>query len=256
MNLFYLIIFFIFGLAMGSFYAVIGYRIPREESFIKGHSHCDNCGHRLSFLDLFPILSYIILRGRCRYCKQKISSLSTWMEFFSGVLFALSYYVFGFSLELLIALGIVSLLVILSITDISYMIIPDEILIFFGAYFLIITFFQRGILNVLISIGSGIALFVIMYLIMVIGNAIFNKETLGGGDVKLMAVVGMVLTPITGIISIFLGSLLALPISFLLLLKKNQNLIPFGPFLLIAFAILYFMKIDDSIVLSYFRLFY
>lgn len=256
MNLFYLIIFFILGLLMGSFYTVIGYRLPKDESFMIGHSHCDKCGHILHFIDMVPILSYLFLKGKCRYCKEKISSLSTWMEFFSGVLFALSYYVFGFSYELLFALGISSILVILSITDLSYMIIPDEVLIFFGVYFIILTLLEKGLIQTLLSIASGIVLFVIMYLIMVIGNAIFQKETLGGGDIKLMLVVGMVLPPITGIVSIFLGSLLALPISFLILLKNNEHLIPFGPFLLISFAILYFTGINDSMILNYLRLFY
>jgi len=90
---------------------------------------------------------------------------------------------------------------------------------------------------------------------MLAGNFIFKKETLGGGDIKMMFVFGLILSPIMGIISIFLGSLLALPISISLLLRKNQHLIPFGPFLLMSFALIYFMQIDFSMILAFFRLF-
>ena len=138
MFILYLIIFFIFGLFMGSFYTVIGLRLPKHENFLTDRSHCDKCQHNLSLLDMIPLLSYLFLKGRCRYCKAKINELSTYMEFFTGVLFSLSFYVFGFSYELLIALGIVSLLIIVSVSDISYYIIPDEILIFFS--FLMIFF--------------------------------------------------------------------------------------------------------------------
>ena len=255
MNLFYLIIFFLFGLFFGSFFTVVGLRLPRGENFITNHSYCDHCHHELSMWDMVPLLSFLFLRGKCRYCGKKIPDLSTYMEFFTGVLFALSYYAFGFSSELWIALGIVSMLIILSVSDISYMIIPDEVLIFFAGYFLIIIAITSGVLPALLSIIYGLLLFAIMYGIMLLGNFLFRKETLGGGDIKMMFVVGIVLNPIMGLVSIFLGSLLALPVAILFLLKKHQNLIPFGPFLLISFAILYFTQIDFEMIIDFFRLF-
>lgn len=254
MNLFYLIIFFLLGLFMGSFYTVVGLRLPRGENFISNRSYCDHCHHELSFLDMVPLLSFLFLRGRCRYCHAKIHDLSTYMEFFTGVLYALSFYVFGFSYELAIALGIVSMLIILSVSDITYMIIPDEVLIFFAGYFLIIQTLSSGVISALISLVSGLFLFAIMYCIMLLGNFIFKKETLGGGDIKMMFVFGLVLSPVMGIISIFLGSLLALPVSLIILVRKNQNLIPFGPFLLISFAIIYFTRIDFQMILTFLRL--
>ena len=255
MNLFYLIIFFLFGLFFGSFFTVVGLRLPRGENFITNHSYCDHCHHELSMWDMVPLLSFLFLKGKCRYCGKKIPDLSTYMEFFTGVLFALSYYAFGFSSELWIALGIVSMLIILSVSDISYMIIPDEVLIFFAGYFLIIIAITSGVLPALLSIIYGLLLFAIMYGIMLLGNFLFRKETLGGGDIKMMFVVGIVLNPIMGLVSIFLGSLLALPVAILFLLKKHQNLIPFGPFLLISFAILYFTQIDFEMIIDFFRLF-
>ena len=253
MNTLYLIIFFILGLFMGSFFTVVGLRLPKHENFITNRSYCDKCHHELSMLDMIPIFSYLFLKRRCRYCHSRIDSLSTYMELFTGILFALSYYVFGLSYELLIALGIVTMLVILSVSDIKYLIIPDEILIFFVGYFLIIFGLKNGIMNTFINLLSGVFMFGVMYLIMVIGNFLFKKETLGGGDIKLLFVIGLVLNPLLGLFVIFLGSILALPVSLFILFRKHENLVPFGPFLLISFAFIYFTKIDTSMILEFIK---
>jgi len=251
MDILYLIIFFIFGNLFGSFLTVVGMRLPRREPFLLNRSYCDSCHHQLSFLDMIPMLSYLFLRGKCRYCGEKISEVSTYMEFFTGVLFALSYYVFGFSYQLFIALGIIAMLIIISVSDISYLIIPDEVLIFFSGYFLIVKCLGEGLNAALLSILSGVALFAVMYGIMLLGNFIFKKESLGGGDVKMMFVFGVVLNPILGLFVIFLGSFLALPVSLIILLKQKKNLVPFGPFLLISFAFIYFTKIDINMILQF-----
>ena len=253
MNTLYLIIFFILGLFMGSFYTVIGLRLPNKEGIILGRSHCDKCKHESSLLDMIPLLSYLFLRGRCRYCKSKIGGLSSYMEFFTGILFTLSYHVFGFSYELLIALGIVSMLIIVSVSDITYLIIPDEVLIFFTGYFLIITFLNKGMIEVLFSLFYGLVLFTIMYLIMLLGNALFKKETLGGGDIKMMFVIGLLLHPILGIFVIFLSSFIALPLSIFILVKQKKNLLPFGPFLLISATLIYFTKIDINMLIDFIK---
>ncbi|MBQ9019474.1 MAG: prepilin peptidase [Bacilli bacterium] len=250
MNILYLIIFFLIGLCMGSFYTVVGLRLPKHEDFIANRSYCDHCHHELSFFDMIPIFSYIFLRGKCRYCNKKIDNISTFMEVFTGILFALSYYAFGFSYQLYIALGIVSMLVIISVSDISYYIIPDEVLIFFTGYFLIIYTLNIGVINTFVNILSGVIMFAIMYTIMLLGNFIFKKESLGGGDIKLMFVIGLVLTPLLGLFVIFIGSLIALPISLIILCKQKKKIIPFGPFLLIAFAFIYFTKIDSKTILD------
>ena len=246
MKIEYLIIFFILGTLFGSFFTVIGLRLPNHEDFIKTRSHCDSCHHELS---------YIFLRGKCRYCKAPIDSLSTYMEFFSGILFALSYYVFGFSYELIIALGIVSMLIIISISDISYFIIPDEVLIFFSIVFTIINILNNGLKSSIISIGSGIILFAFMYGIMLLGNLIFRKESLGGGDIKLMFVFGLLINPLLGLVVIFIASILALPISLIILALKKENLVPFGPFLLISFMFIYFTRLNLPIIIEFIKSF-
>lgn len=253
MELFYYILFFIGGTLMGSFYTVVGLRLPKDESFIISRSKCDKCKHVLKAFDLVPILSYIFLKGKCRYCHEKIDSLSTYIEFFTGILFAVSYYSFGFSYELIIALGIISLLVIVIVSDLTYLVIPDEVLIFFSIYFFIIKILSSGIINALTHVGVGIALFIIMYLIMIFGNKVFKKESMGGGDVKMMFLFGLVLDPLLGMLTIFLGSLFALPISIYIYMIQKENVIPFGPFLLIAFTFIYFTKITPDMIINFLK---
>lgn len=255
MNILYLIIFFILGTLFGSFYTVIGLRLPNHEDFIKTRSHCDECNHQLSLLDMIPIVSYIMLGGKCRYCKSPIDSLSTYMELFTGILFALSYYVFGFSYELLIALGIVAMLIIISISDMTYYIIPDEVLIFFSILFIIINYLNNGWQTTIASIGSGIILFAFMFGIMLFGNLLFKKESLGGGDIKLMFVFGLLVNPLLGLVVIFIASVLALPISLLILALRKENLVPFGPFLLISFMFIYFTRLNLPIIIEFIKSF-
>lgn len=252
MEFLYLIIFFILGTLMGSFYTVVGLRLPKGENFTTTRSHCDNCHHELKLTEMVPLFSYIFQQGKCRYCHSKIDVLSPYMEFFTGILFAVAYYSFGFSYELLLALGIVSLLMIIVVSDLTYLIIPDEVLIFFGIYFTIIQFLRLGWKGCLYHLACGAFLFFIMYLIMLIGNHFLKKESLGGGDIKMMFLFGIVLDPLLGALSIFLGSLFALPMSFALLIKQKEKVIPFGPFLLLACTFLYFTKITSPMILKWF----
>ena len=251
MLVFYLIIFFILGTLCGSFFTVVGLRLPKNENFTTTHSHCDSCGHELKLYEMIPIISYAIQRGRCRYCKQKIDIMSTFIEFFTGLLFAVSFYSFGFSYEFAIGLGVISLLMIVIVSDLIYLIIPDEVLIFFSVYFLIFQFLNLGLVGGLIKLASGIFLFALMYTIMLVENKILKKECLGGGDIKMMFVFGLVLDPLLGTLTIFLGSFIALPISLFLLYKNKEKVIPFGPFLLIALAIIYFTKLTPEVIVNF-----
>ncbi len=251
MEILYLIIFFILGSFVGTISTIIGLRIPKNEKIIGNKLHCDSCSHELSRKETIPLFSYIIQQGRCQHCYSKIDILYPYMEFFTGLLFAVSYYSFGFSYELLIALGIVTLLMIVTVSDLTYLIIPDEVLIFFSIYFLIIQFLNSGLKETLIHLATGILLFSVMYLIMFIGNKALKKESLGGGDIKMMFLFGLVLDPLLGTISIFLGSLFALPMSLLLMKTNNEKVIPFGPFLLIAFTFIYFTKMTSIDVLKF-----
>ena len=137
MDILYLIIFFILGTVLGTIFTVIGLKLPNNEKIVVKRK-CKKCNRELKIKDLIPLISYCLSKGRCRYCKGKIDILFPYMEFFTGLLFAVSYYSFGFSYELLIALGIVSLLMTIVVSDLTYLIIPDEILIISSIYFFII----------------------------------------------------------------------------------------------------------------------
>lgn len=245
MEILYLIIFFILGTILGTLYTVIGLRLPNNEKIFSKRK-CKKCDHDLSLPDLIPLVSYILNRGRCHYCHGKIDILFPYMEFFTGLLFAVAYYSFGFSYELLIALGMISLLMTVVVSDLTYLIIPDEVLIIVGIYFIIIQLLNLGFRGTINQILSGIFLFTIMYIVMALGNKLLKKESLGGGDIKMMFIFGLVLDPLLGTLSIFLGSLFALPMSLYLMQRNKEKVIPFGPFLLIAFVFIYFTKITPE----------
>lgn len=250
MEILYIIAFFIIGTIISSFLTVVGIRLPKEENFISERSKCDICNHQLKLYEMIPIFSYLIKKGKCSYCHNNISFVMPLIELLTGIFFAVSYYSFGISYELLIALGIVSMFVIICITDINYFIIPDEVLIFFGIYFIVIQYFNIGLVGLLEHIISGLFLFTLMYCIMLLGNKMFKKESLGGGDIKMMFVFGLILNPLLGSISIFVASLIALPISFYYLKHEEEKQIPFGPFLILALLLIYFTKITSSDIIN------
>ena len=252
MEIFYLVIFFIFGLVFGSFYNVVSFRLAKEESIINPPSHCQNCKTRLKALDLIPVLSYIFLKGKCRYCKEKISIFYPVIELFTGILFATSYYSFGLTLEVLLPISLSSLLVIVIVTDLNYYIIPDEISYVFPFIFFIINLITYGLNHALIYLVYGIIMFITMYLLMLLGNFIAKEESLGGGDIKLMASLGMTLSIFMSYISIAFAAILALPLSIYYYFKHKDKAIPFGPFLVAASLILLLLKIDINEIFNFF----
>ena len=255
MEYIYLIIMFVLGSVLGSFYNVVGLRLSSDGSILEPkHSYCPNCHTKLKTWDLVPIFSYLFLRGKCRYCGSKISMLYPLMEFLSGILFAVSFYAFGFSLDLITSLSLVSLFVIIIVSDVTNYIIIDEVLIFFGLIILINNFVMHGAQYGLLKIGHGLFMFTVMLTLMLLGNFIFKKETLGGGDIKLMFITGLVLSPILGLLSIFLASVIALPVSIVIYLLSKNHMIPFGPFLMFSLLILYFMNIDVNNLIRLFTL--
>lgn len=250
MEIYYATVFFIFGTLFGSFYNVVGYRLPRGESIAYPPSHCPKCGHRLSPLELIPIFSFLFQKGKCKNCGDKISWFYSIFEFTTGVLFCVSYLVFGFSIELVIALTFISMLLIVIISDYQTMTIPDELLAFSGLLLIIELSIKNG-LNVGENILDGIIMFSIMYLIKILGDKIFKKESMGGGDIKLMFIYGLVLGWPLSCISICLASFIGLPISLIMIKKTHDHEIPFGPFLAIAAIILVIFKIDFNTIINW-----
>lgn len=244
----YLIIIFILGLVFGSFYNVVGFRLCNNESLIKPRSHCPKCNHILKPIELIPVLSFIIQGGRCKKCKAKISIFYPMIELFTGLLFAISYYSFGFSYDLLMALSLSSMFVIIIVTDLNYYIIPDEINIFFAILIFLINILRFGFMGSCKYLVYGLIMFSFMYLLMNFGNILFKEESLGGGDVKLLFALGMVMPPSISFVSIALSAFIALPASLIIYFTNKERKLPFGPFLVLAFLLIFFMKIDMQTV--------
>lgn len=251
MDLYYIIVFFIFGTIFGSFFNVVGSRMPNGESIINPPSHCSNCNHQLGFWELFPILSYVFLGGKCKKCKTKISIIHPLFELFSGILFALSYKAFGMSIDFLIAITFISALLIVIVSDFNYMIILDEVLLFFGALLVIEILIKNGFMSAVYSLVDGGISFIIMLVFKIIGDVIFKRESMGGGDIKLLALFGIMLGWESSIITIFLGAIIGLPISLVLLVKNKDNVVPFGPFLSFAAMILVLTKFDFNVFINF-----
>lgn len=257
-ELFYSIMIFIIGTVFGSFFNVVGYRVPNNMSIVYPNSHCPNCNHKLKFYELVPILSYIFLGAKCKICKKRISAFYPFFEALTGVLFLLSYIVFGFSIEFLISITFISILIIISISDIKYYIIPDEVLIV-GIILVVIELFIKFIINdisivnaLLIPILNGLFAFLALYLFKIFGDFLFKKECLGGGDIKLLFFIGLVIGFDMSMVTIFLASFIALPLSIIGLIKNNNNVIPFGPYLSLAAIIILLSKLNLNMILLFF----
>lgn len=249
MYLLYMFIFFFIGVLNGSLCNRIGKYLPNNKKILR-KERCHNCGYEFPLYERIPLLSYFACSGRCSMCRARLDSLEVFNELCTGLLFTLAFVTFGMSYELLVALGIISLLMIVVVSDFTYYIIPDEVLIFFDIYFILMIFLKSGVKEMLLHVASGIFLFAIMYLIMIIGNAVSKKESLGGGDIKMMFTFGLILGPVMGIVSIFLSSFIALPVSLFIMYTKKEKIIPFGPFLLISLLFLYFIQLDIGTLLN------
>jgi leader peptidase (prepilin peptidase)/N-methyltransferase len=242
---------FIFGTVLGSFYNVVGYRLPKEESLVSPPSHCPKCNHRLTPLELIPIISYICLGGKCKNCKTKISMFYPIFELATGLLFMASYLIFGFNIEFAISITFISMLLIVIISDYQTMIIPDSVLVVFSILLIIELFIKNGLDPVLHNIVSGCAAFIFMYLLKKLGDYLFKKESMGGGDIKLLGVIGLVLGTKMAIISVFLASFIGLPISLISLYKTKNDIIPFGPFLSVSAIIIFLLQIDFNQIINW-----
>ena len=249
---------FIIGLIFGSFYNVVGYRLPNNMSIVFPASHCPKCNHKLKFYELIPVFSYMFLKGKCKSCKEKISLFYPLFELLTGILFLLSYLVFGFTFEFLISIVFISILIIVSISDLKYYIIPDEVLIV-GSIIIIILLLINSFINdislftgVLMPILNGGASFALLYLFKFFGDLLFQKECLGGGDIKLLFVIGLVIGFDMSIVCIFIASFIALPLSIVSLIKNNNNILPFGPYLSVAAIIILLTNLNLDMILNFF----
>jgi prepilin signal peptidase PulO-like enzyme (type II secretory pathway) len=255
---FYYILIFTFGLIIGSFLNVVIYRLENGEKIINDRSKCLHCKHILEWYDLIPIFSFIFLKGKCRYCKRSISIQYPLVEIATGILFIL---IFNFSAQGGPALGwqyfyllfwfyIVSSLIVIFIYDLKHYIIPDEViypaigLTFVYKLFEILKFGHWDLTgNWKLEIGNLVTIFN-PFIAAVLASAFFLSIVLltrgrgmGGGDIKLAFLMGLILGWPIVLLSIFIAFILGSIIGIFLILvgkKKMKSMIPFGPFLIIG----------------------
>ena len=244
------VLFFITGTIFGSFYNVVGYRMPKGESILYPSSHCTKCNHKLGSLELIPVLSYIFLGGKCKCCKEKISCFYPIFEFITGILFMFSYLVFGLTLECLLSIIFISMLLIVIISDYQTMIIPDSVLIISLILMLIVKYFINGFSALGMSILNGVFAFLFMFALKLLGDFIFKRESMGGGDIKLLGIFGVMFGFQMSVVSIFIASIIGFPISLINIKKNPTHEIPFGPYLAIAAIMIVLFKIDITDIIK------
>lgn len=235
------VLLFILGLSVGSFLNVLIDRLPKDESIL-GRSRCDHCKHMLSWYDLVPLLSFVLLNQKCRYCGKRLSAQYPIIELITGILFVITYLLVSKNNQLLIGrplgdyqltiiyhLFIISGLITIFVTDLKYRIIPDQVLGFlFLSTFIFILFSQA--VDFSGHLVSAIGAFILF-----LSLTLFTKGYgMGLGDVKFAFVIGFILGfPLT-IVALYLSFLTGAVISLILVVRGRKTIkstIPFGPFL-------------------------
>ncbi|OZU89726.1 prepilin peptidase [Virgibacillus indicus] len=248
MNTILTLLFFLLGLIFGSFFNVVGLRLPKNIPFANDRSICPHCKQQLAWYENIPLVSFVIQTGKCRHCSEKVSYIYPAIELFTGILFALSYSKIGINLELITALLLVSMLMIILVSDIKYMLIPNKVLLFFLPLFIITRIIQP--LNPWwSSILGAITGFVLLAIIILV-----SRGGMGAGDMKLFGVLGIVLGIDKVLLAFFLSCMIGAIIGMLLLLFKiidRKQPVPFGPYIVLATIITYFY--GDTLINWYFN---
>ena len=251
----FLVLAFIFGSIIGSFLNVVIYRLPRGKSPLKPlFSYCPNCGSQIKFYDNIPLLSYIILKGKCRVCKAKIPIRYFIVELITGFASVLTFLKTGLSIDYIFIFSFLALMITLSFIDFDFRIIPDEINLIGFILGIIYSFFRKDF-TVLDSFLGALVGAGFLYIIAYLYEKYKGIEGLGMGDVKLMAFIGSYLGVFGAFFTIFFGSILGTFIALIgAIFSKTENKatyeIPFGPYLAIAASIYIF--IGDKIKAFYF----
>ena len=221
-------VFLIFGLLIGSFLNVVIYRLPNNKSIVSPPSSCGSCGHRLGPIDLVPVLSYVFLRGRCRHCGAKFSPRYPLVEVLTGGLFSLLYWRFGFSFDFIRFAILTCILVSAAFIDIDHRIIPDKLNLFGIVSGIVFVFLpdSLSVKNALLGFVAGGGLLLLV--------AVISRGAMGGGDIKLFAVIGIFLGLEKTVLALFLTFLFGGIAGILLIaakIKSRKDYIPFGPFI-------------------------
>ena len=247
---------FMIGLVIGSFSNVCIYRLPRNESVIFPASHCPSCNQSIKWYDNIPLLSYLILKGKCRFCQNKISSQYPLVEFLTGYIYLVLFLLYGLQLKTFVYMLFCSALIIITFIDLKEQIIPDVISLPFIAFGFLFSFFLKDIspIDSLLGILSGGGS---LLLVAVAGSYLFKKEAMGGGDIKLAAMVGAFLGWQLTLLALFLGFFFGAISGVIILIKNKEkgeqsDAVPFGPFIALGTVIALFF--GQAILKWYFML--
>jgi len=262
---------FIFGSIIGSFLNVCVYRMPLGKSVVWPGSHCPNCEKRIPWYDNIPFISYVLLAGKCRFCKERIALRYLLIELLTAIMFVVLFSHYGISYDLFFYIVLVCNLIIATFVDIQYRIIPDEISIGGLIVGLILStikglnlqpmdFSFRPALNSFLGVivGGGIIyvsgfMFDLVYFKILKRPPIQGEtESMGGGDVKLLAMIGAFLGWQKALITFFLAPFFGAVVGIINLIVKKDHTVPYGPFLSLA-AILSIFWADKIISLIFMR---
>ena len=243
----------LFGAMVGSFLNVCIARLPKEESIVWPGSHCPLCRKPIKFYDNIPLVSYLLLRGRCRYCHSPISIQYPLIEGITALGSLILFMKFGPSLSYLFYFSFVAALIVITVIDLYHQIIPDVIsLPGIGAGLLAsliipqITFLN-SLFGILLGGGS-------LFLVATLYQWLFKREGMGGGDVKLLAMIGAFLGWKAVVLTILLSSLIGSITGIIIMVSKGKDFkyaIPFGPFLSLGAVIALFYQ--NEIIFMYLR---
>lgn len=241
------------SLCIGSFLNVLIYRLPIKESLTKKNSHCPKCGHMLKWYENIPLLSYIIQRGRCRGCKELISIQYPIIEMLSVCVFVIAYIRFGLSIETFLFTLLLQMFIVVFMIDMKHQIIPDSINIIILILGLISLIIPHSSINQLYSINYvdkiiGFLVALSLLLLFLVLEKVLNKELMGGGDLKLFFGVGLFMGWQLLLLGIFFAAVIALITEMLKKVIKSEKflnkVIPFGPYLVLGFALVYVFGLD------------
>lgn len=249
-----IVLMFIIGTIFGSFFLVIGTRLPLNENVITGRSRCDSCKTELKWYELIPVISFLIQKGKCRHCHKKISREHLTLELITGFLFVFGYCYYGICYELFMYLLLVSSAITIFISDFKYMIILDSSWAIASVLIIGLKLFAYGPYSAITSFLSGLFLFIVMNMIKLIGNFLFKKESLGGGDIKLSFLIGTSIGFRLGLIALIFASFLALPYAYAQIHLNKKNELPYGPFLIGSTVIIFIFLEKFSKLLVFFTL--
>ncbi len=240
----------VFGLCIGSFMNVVVYRLPEGKFFSQSRSFCPACGTTLRWMDLLPVVSYVLLKGKCRYCGGRISVRYPLVEAFCGFLAVFCFMRFGFDWKTPLVFAVLMILVAVTLIDFDTMEIPDSLVIALIPLALAGIWCYRDI-----SLLERIIGFFVISLPLTVITVII-KDAFGGGDIKLMAVCGFLLgwkfTLLAFVVSLILGGGVAV---YLLISKKSRAgaHMAFGPYLCVGLALALFF--GNEIISAYLSLF-